>query len=227
MYNVYVIMTSTLSKFGKVVRTLTGDEFNHLSISLNNDLSDMCAFARRKYKTPLDAGFVHERLEYYTLNGDNSVRAKIYKIPVTSKQYYRLSSLLTEIENDPEYMYNLFSALTYPFIGGFRTYKAYTCVEFVATVLDKTDIIHIDKAHKVTPEEYGNIISKYEYYVGNLEDIMCKSESIDYNFFIKDNLRRYLWINTKTVAKLSKRLGSKIKSKVLNYEIHGKQSKYS
>lgn len=224
--SVYVVLTSTASKFGKIVRVITHNEYNHLALATTDDLSDICAFARRKYKTPLNAGFVHEKLEYYTLNDRNSIRTKVYKIPVTKKQYNKLVSVLNEIENDPEYMYNLFSAITYPFIGGFRTYKAYTCVEFVATVLDETGIVKVDKAHKITPEEYGNIIDKYEYYVGNLENIMKKSESIDYDFFTKDSLRKYVWVNTKTVAKLSKRLGSKIKGKVLRYEVHGKQSKY-
>ena len=218
---IYVLLTSTPSKFGKIIRAVTHAEYNHVSMATNDELSDICTFARRKLKTPLNAGFTHERLEYYTRNKYSNIGVIVYKIPVTEEQYKDVTELLNEIENDKEYMYNLFSALTYPIIGGFRTYKAFTCVEFVASVLNKAGVITIDKAHKITPEEYGNILDDYKYYVGNLEDILKESESIDNEFFAHDNIKEYMLINTITLAKLAKRLGSKIKGKVTHYEIYG------
>lgn len=218
---VYVILTSTQSKFGKVIRAITKDTYNHMSIATLDDLSDICTFGRRKYSTPLNAGFTHERLEYYTLNKYNNIGVKLYKIPVSKNQYDKVVFELSKIENDTDYMYNLFSALTYPVLGGFRTYKAYTCVEFVATVLNKSGVVCIENAHKVTPNEYGNILNNYEYYIGNLEDILSESEAIDTEFFTKDNIKDYIIINLVTLAKLSVRLGAKIKGKVLRYEVYG------
>ena len=207
--HIYVVLSSTASKFGRVIRLVTGDEYNHLSLALNSSLDDLCTFGRRKYTTPLNAGFVYEKLEYFTLNKHNTINVKIYKIPVTKRQYNKLIKILKEIKNDDEYMYNLFSALTYPFIGGFHLYKSYTCVEFVASVLDKSNIVHIEKAYKITPNEYGNLLSKYEYFSGNLLDVLNKSGDAD-EFFEHDRFRKVAKTNLVTVGKLSKRLGKKI-----------------
>lgn len=212
--NVYVVLTSTKSKFGKVIRTFTGEQYNHLSISLNNDLSDLCTFGRRKYTTPLNAGFIYEKLEYFTLNKYNNINVKVYKIPVTDDQYKKLKNNIASIANDDEYMYNLFSALTYPFIGGFYTYKAYTCVEFVASVLDEVGIVELDRTCSITPNEYGNMLEKYEYYSGNLVNILNKSGNAD-EFFKNDKIYRAAWTNVRTVSKLTIRLGNKIKQRLI------------
>lgn len=211
---IYVVLTSTASKFGKAIRLFTGDSYNHLSISLNNDLSDLCTFGRKRYRTPLNSGFVYEKLEYYTLNKYDNIGVKIYKIPVTAEQFENVEKGIEEIAHDDEYMYNLFSALTYPFIGGFHLHKAFTCVEFVASVLKEANVINIEKACKVTPNEYGNLLKEYEYYSGNLVDILEKSNDAD-DFFKRDRVIRVIIINIKTVGKLSIRLGNKIKKRVL------------
>lgn len=208
---IYVVLTSTSSKFGRVIRLLTGDEYNHLSISLHKDLSDMCTFARRKYTTPLNAGFMYEKLEYYTLNKYTDIGVRIYEIPVTKRQYNKVARLINNISNDDEYMYNLFSAITFPFLGGFHMYKTFTCVEFVAYLLYESDIIRDKKPCKYTPNEFGNLLNEYLYYDGNLLDILNNSNDAS-DFFKKESIEKLITMNTIVLYKLSRRLGSKILS---------------
>ena len=47
MKHIYIIQTSTPSKFGKMIRIITNAKYNHISVSLNKDLDPIYAFARK------------------------------------------------------------------------------------------------------------------------------------------------------------------------------------
>ncbi len=60
MKDIYVILSATPTKMGKMIRTLTRYELNHASISLTEDLTEMYSFARYRAVNPLVGGFVKE-----------------------------------------------------------------------------------------------------------------------------------------------------------------------
>ena len=78
---IYVVFSSTPYKIGKTIRMLTGEKYNHVSISLDAELTQMYSFARRYYKTPFYGGFVKESLSRYQLN-QNKATIKICKMGV-------------------------------------------------------------------------------------------------------------------------------------------------
>ena len=83
--HIYVVFSSTPYKMGKFIRAMTRESYNHVSIALDESLSQMYSFSRRYYRTPLYGGFVHESRSRYHVNGD-ATRICLCALPVTSQQ---------------------------------------------------------------------------------------------------------------------------------------------
>ncbi len=171
---IYVMLSQTNSGFGRLIRKVTGNTYNHASIAFDKKLKHLYSFGRLKNRVPVVAGFVREYPERFTLNKIDDVPVMIYRIPVTKQQYRTGISKLREISHDSEkYLYNLFSALTFPILKGFRTYKAYTCSEFVIHILNLMGVhMNIERPEcKYTPEQLIEVLGEYDViYEGNLLD---------------------------------------------------------
>jgi hypothetical protein len=165
--------------------------YNHVSLTFDEQLQQFFSFGRRYQHNPLDAGFIKEYMCHFTLGRDKEVKVRLYKIPLTSEQYEIGKARLEQINNDGEYLYNTLSLLTFPVFRGFQTYKAYTCVEFVAHMLVDMGVIPSDlkRCCKYTPDEMGEVLSDNLVYEGNLFDYCTYSEENAENFLRKPNYR--------------------------------------
>ena len=165
---VYVVFSATPYKIGKMIRTLTREPYNHISIALDEDLKQMYAFARRYCNTPLYGGFVKETASRYTPNGMRS-KIKVHRIPVEKSVYDALSARMDRMyENREAYLYNHLSFLAVPLKRPIPIRDAYTCLEFCVEVLH-------DIGMDVTPGTYYSLrdmlefLDPYVIYEGELE----------------------------------------------------------
>ena len=90
---VQLLQGLTPYKIGKMIRTLTGEPYNHVSIALDEELDRMYAFARRYCRVPLYGGFVKETTSRYAPDGVPSM-VKIHKLPVSPEAYDALAQRL-------------------------------------------------------------------------------------------------------------------------------------
>jgi hypothetical protein len=198
---IYIVLSETPTKFGSVIRRFAKIKYNHASIAFDEMLLHLFSFGRRQYKNPLNAGLIKEYPDRFSLKKHTNVNVRIYKVPVTEEQYKAGKRRIFEIMTDPEgYLYNLFSVLSYPILRGFHTYKAYSCVEFVAHMLRHMGTgLDSDKPNcEFTPEEIGTHYSGYLYYEGNLLDY-CEKVPYTTGFFFERPKRIY---TAKTSCKL-------------------------
>lgn len=163
MKYIYIVFSSTPYRIGKLIRRVTGDTYNHVSIALDERLTRMYSFARRYYRTPFLGGFVKEALSRYHVNGE-ATQIRMCRLEMTDKQYSALERKLEEMYADREhYLYNHLSAITALFRKTVRLRDAYTCVEFAVPILQ-------DLGVAVEPGRY--------YTVGDLEKLL--SENVIY-----------------------------------------------
>ncbi len=131
----YIVFTSTPYKLGTLIRKVTHEKYNHISISLDQELTSMYSFARRYYRTPFYGGFVQETLSRYHVN-DKSVKLQVCKIPVSDPVYERICKKLKDmVTNNNTYTYNYYSAVASLFKKRLPIDNAYTCVEFCVEIL--------------------------------------------------------------------------------------------
>lgn len=203
-YNLYILTSVTPTKTGKIIRTLGKTTYNHCAISLDPELKRLYAFARKKYNTVFLGQLVHETVRRYTLGKNDMVPVSLFKIPVTLTQYKWVQQEISRIQNDKQYRYNLFSVISYPIRGGFKTDKAFSCVEFVMHLLEGVDI-HFDKeGYQIRPDDLAELLKEYIFFEGNLLDYVNDDED-DPEFFAPLSIRE-VRDTAVTIFELSRRL---------------------
>lgn len=181
MKNVYIILSQTRTKFGRAIRRVGKVKYNHTAIALDDDFDEWYSFARKHHSAVLTGGVVKENIQRYTLKKDGDVQCAIFRISLSDKKYEKIKKNIVRIHNDSEYIYNLFSVLTYPVFKGFKTYKAFTCAEFVAYLLDSAGFggMFKEEFYKYTPDDIGKFLNDYLVYEGDLRDYVLNKNRDD------------------------------------------------
>lgn len=161
----YIIFSATPYRLGRLIRHCTGEEYNHVSISLSKTLEPMYGFARRYYHTPFYGGFVQESLSRYHVNGVAS-KLKVCKLPITQQQYTQLSTKLHAMYCQKDrYLYNHLSVVSASFGKLIPVKNAYICTEFCAHILHKAGV-NIDPRKYCSVGQLAQLLDSYTVYTG-------------------------------------------------------------
>lgn len=169
---IYLMVSQTGTKFAKSIRKIGKQQYNHSSISLDADLRRTYGFARPQHNAVLMGRLVRESLERYTLGKDEPVEIAVFKIPVTEEEYQWVKKEIALRLNNPEYMYNLLSVLTYPFVKGYSVENMFTCIEFVAYIMKHLGYLQDRPACKYTPDDLLIYFKDNLVYKGDIREIM-------------------------------------------------------
>ena len=146
---VYIVFSKTNTLMGKVIRGVTRNVYNHVSLALEDDLEIMYSFGRYHINSPLVGGFILENPSRYLL-GKKDVTTKICTLSLEEEEYANLKSeLLSFIADKSTIIYNSFSAVFSVFHKKLHIDKAYTCIEFVTSILKIDDVINIKELEEL------------------------------------------------------------------------------
>lgn len=190
---VYVVISRTPTSTGKLVRKLLKEKYNHASISLDENLSELYSFCRLSISNPLVGGILRESTFTLTMGLEEDVPIKIYRIPVTAEKYELISKFIYDIYNDDEvYYYNFFQAFGIMSNKKHAIYKTYICSEFVMEALRQGGIqLTSLESYQITPTDICGVIGQFICYSGNLNDYPFKKNiktKDDERFFCKTGL---------------------------------------
>ena len=131
---VYVVFSHTNTNFGRLIRTVTRGEYNHVSVSLRRDLALSYSFARYAKNAPLWGGFVTETPARFLDSGD--IKIKVARLEVSERDYAVLAKRLEDCSRrSAELLYNHFGAAAALFHRRLRIRGCYICFEFVSEIL--------------------------------------------------------------------------------------------
>ena len=182
-FQIYIVFSSTPYRIGRMIRWITREPYNHVSMALCEDLKQMYSFARRHYNAPLYGGFVRESSAWYQIRG-TTADICLCSLPVSAQQHNNLQSLLSRMEeNKSHYIYNHLSALGALIHKRVEVKDAYTCVEFCVKVLHELDF-DVDPKRFYTVCDLQKLLQSYCIYTGK----MPHNTQTDENFFAKQPL---------------------------------------
>ncbi len=208
---IYVILSRTMTIPGRAIRKATGDVYSHASICLDKNLNEIYSFARFHYQTPLIGGFVQENVESLCLGKNKDVAVKIFKIPVTTKQYRHIINRIEYFKkHEQRYMYNLFALIFFPMGIQFSIRDSYICTEFVSQLLKECGIEKSKwKGRRLTPASLVSALRKYVYYDGSLQEYIqtVEHEEFDNHFMERENT---IFVIGKSIKQIGKLLYRKI-----------------
>lgn len=133
---IYIVITQTGTILSRILKRITGAEYNHASIALDPELHNMYSFGRRFAFFPLYGGFVTESPEFGTFKRFSETRAIVLSIPASQKSYDSIQERLREmIMNRNDYHYDTIGLLLAYFNISYKRDRYYYCSDFVREML--------------------------------------------------------------------------------------------
>ena len=174
MRSIYLVMSQTGTILSKTIKRVTGDEYNHISISLDDKLNCMYSFGRKYPNVPFIGVFVVEDIDKGTFKKFSDTKCKVIEVQLTDEQYrllrINIGKMLVEQE---KYKYNLLGLFLALFKIEVHPKTKFYCSEFVRYVLEqsKVDVSMISTIPH--PVEFNKIGSK-EVYEGPMKTYSLK-----------------------------------------------------
>lgn len=153
---IYFIHSSTTSVLSRTIGLYTRNKYNHVSISFEQDLSEVYSFGRKEIHNPLIGGFVQEDMATGLFT---EATCSIYRLAVSEAEFLRTRHLVREFEGRQ-------SELRYNFLGlvflswGMNITRAdyYFCSEFAATLIRECTSINLPKpANFMMPQDLAEL----------------------------------------------------------------------
>lgn len=158
---------------------MSGEEYNHVSISMDNALQNMYSFGRRSMRFPLNAGLVKENPTLGIFKKYGQTKCKVYKVTLSQQQYLQADAILnTFLKDMQEYRYNFIGLGAMKLGIPLHREKRYVCTQFVSYILEQSGIFNFDKHFSlIAPSDFEKCGAE-KIFEGNLLDYYNFANSI-------------------------------------------------
>ncbi|MEE1075717.1 MAG: hypothetical protein UHY68_00445 [Acutalibacteraceae bacterium] len=169
---IFIVLTQTGTILSRILKALTNAEYNHSSISLEEDLSCMYSFGRIFPYNPFIGGFVKESTSMGTFKRFYNTEATVLSVYVSNDKYEEMKVYLSEMYNNKgQYHYNYVALFLALFGITFKQRRCYYCSEFVRDFLIRFDIIPKTYLPSIVkPIDFFKISWSEKIYTGKLRD---------------------------------------------------------
>lgn len=189
--SIYIVLSGNDTLAGYLIRfraslkfwnRYPGDCYNHTSISLDDTLTHMMSFARKKINNPLCAGLIWEDIHtgIFKRSGNKSHMAVI-KVPVNETQYKRIHEYMSYSWEMRDYLKYDFGGLFWMMISakGKPTPNRYVCSHWVSKILYKSGIgkQYFREPWNIRPFDF------YEIFKGN---IVYEGKTNEYDRYLEE-----------------------------------------
>lgn len=171
--SVYITVCQTRTYIARFLRLITGKPYNHVSLSMNESLSEMYSFCRNNPWRPLPATFNKEEVGKGTFGRFSYIPCEIYRLDVTDKQLRLLEEQLEYFKNNREsYSYNLMGLLFIFLRIAKKRKNKFVCSQFVAHIMAEAEInLEIPKPTSLyIPDDFRHIKAAELIYKGDLNE---------------------------------------------------------
>ena len=137
----YIVISQTGTLLSRILKQITGAEYNHASISLSRDLERMYSFGRRHPYNPFWGGFVIESPRTGTFKRFSETKVLVLSVSVTEEQHAELKEMLDVMwKRRRKYSYNYIGLCLAYFHVVWKQEGCYYCSEFVGELLTKVGL---------------------------------------------------------------------------------------
>ncbi len=138
---VYILVSQSGTGVSRMLRRVTRDPYNHVSLALDANLQRMYSYGRRRLRNPFIGGFVHETPQTGVFGHFPEADAVVVKLPMGGAEYEKLQARMQEMyRHRKEYRYDFLGvALAYFGKAKRRNHKSY-CSKFVADELQTAGV---------------------------------------------------------------------------------------
>ncbi|MFE8700549.1 hypothetical protein ACFYKX_07995 [Cytobacillus sp. FJAT-54145] len=170
--HIYILLTDTGTWFSRMIKLYTRAPYNHASIALDERLDRVYSFGRTVYDNPFSGGFVKEGMDKGVFFHHQDTRCVLYRLTVNQEQYNQMINVIYEFENfATNYKYNFLGVFAIAVNMRWKRQNAYTCSQFVATVLKMSGIELMKKCPElIRPDDFACVPMMELIYEGKLHE---------------------------------------------------------
>lgn len=141
-HKIYLLLTDTSSLLSKSIKLLNHQQYNHISLAFNPELSEVYSFGRLKPSNPVIGGFVQEDLTHAFFR---SAGFQLYELSVSNEQYNGIRLALTQFQKQKDNLHYNFLGLLPAYVNvAWERPNHFFCSEFVSSLLQEVGIIQKD-----------------------------------------------------------------------------------
>lgn len=169
--HIYIVLSQTGTVLSQLLKVITKAPYNHASISLSEDLTEMYSFGRRRPYNPIWAGFVVESPGKGTYKRFPHTEAKVFAVEVSEEAYAKISTVIAEmLPLKRRYHYNYVGLVLAAFKISYRPKRCYYCSEFVKDLLVKSAVEGSERLPKIVQPVHFLELKHTQLYQGKLKD---------------------------------------------------------
>ena len=179
---IYIVLSQSYTILSRVIKKITKDKYSHISISFDEECTNMYTMGRTYSRWPFSGKFKRESIYkgVYKLNKKSEML--IYELEVSDKQYRNIIKLLNNYGSESK-GYN-FIGLIFALFNKKLDRKKYYCSEFIYKIFsDKSVKLFPKTKNVVKPMDFCNIKNLNKIYEGKVIDY--KHKNVDINIFNK------------------------------------------
>lgn len=172
MKDIYIIQSYSGTMPAKLIKLFTKYKYSHISLSLDDKLTNMYSFGRKKPNNPFNGRFIIENIDGKFYEKFSNTHCRIYKIKITKQQYYKLIKYLNQYQKNPDkYKYDIAGLILKLFKINLKRNNHYVCTHFVGEVISHCNIYHFNKpVYSLKPQDFERIPLKEQVYVGKIKE---------------------------------------------------------
>ncbi len=169
---IYIVVSQTGTILSRILKIITHKEYNHVSVSLNNDLELMYSFGRKKAYNPFIAGFVIESVNFGTFKRFYNTKVVVLEVTLPNENYEKMKTLIDLMVSDSKkYRYNYWGLYLAALKIPYKSHNRYYCSEFVRDLLIKYNVDGAEELNKIVhPMSFLNLPETQTVYIGKLKD---------------------------------------------------------
>lgn len=165
---VYIMVSQTDTGIARLIRAVTHYPYNHVSLTLDPELSSWYSFARYTQDAPLYGGFIRET-PARLLGEQGSTQVRIFRVDIPEKSATELEAMLPLAgRRDSGLIYNHFDAIANALGSRIPVPGCHTCLSFACQVLGR-EFVRI--------EDLCDALSPWEVYEGSLAELLHRESS--------------------------------------------------
>lgn len=180
--HLYIVVSQTGTLLSRVLKLITGAQYNHVSLGLQPDLEYMYSFGGKNPYNPFYGGFVIESPKWGTFKRFSKTKVVVLSLDIGAEKHKEIAEHIEIMrQHQKEYGYN-YLGLMFAYFKICRVYRnRYYCSEFVKYILQHFSVNGAEMLEPISqPIHFLSIPNIHEIYSGLLQD---------YEKFYKSNLQ--------------------------------------
>lgn len=168
---IYIVVSQTGTLLSRILKLITGAEYNHVSLSLTKDLETMYSFGRKWAYNPFWGGMVKESPNHGTFKRFRKTEAVVLEVPVDDDLYKEMTDYLEKMYLEKEnYHYNYLGLMLAAIKIHYHPTNHYYCSSFVKDVLVHFKLIAPNEMKKIVqPVHFMELFEEQKIYSGRLQ----------------------------------------------------------